>query len=275
MASFLNGIFGSTPSVPNLPTISLPGMQTQSIAANQAALPGAESLTSAANQFSEGQIASMLNFAVPGYSNMAGTASKNIQSMELGQIPGDVQSAIQESAAATSLGGGYGGSGMARDLVARDLGLTSLNLMDKGMQTAQSWIGQMASIEEPQMTNVAQSFITPMQEYQTTNEQNMQQFQRQWMANQVKAMPDPVMSGINNEVMSLMTSYLGGGHTFNGGWGGTGGQTPSVGDDMSDMSSGMDNADPSTFGGGDTGEGFTGDLDAGQGFSGADMGGFA
>ena len=117
---------------------------------------------------------------------------------------------IQNSAAGKSLGEGIAGSGASRDLVARDLGLTSLNLMETGMQTAQKWVGEMASIEEPSMMKVESMFVSPEQQYQATNEQNTQQFQRNWMQSQVNAMPDPVSSGIMSMAQSMIGSMRGG-----------------------------------------------------------------
>ena len=49
-----------------------------------------------------------------------------------GEVPKDVQEQLQRSAAVQSLQGGYGGSGMHRNLMARDLGLNSLQLMQQG-----------------------------------------------------------------------------------------------------------------------------------------------
>lgn len=51
-----------------------------------------------------------------------------------GQIPLDVQTQVKNNAAQTSLFGGYGGSQVARNLTARDLGLTSLDLIGRGNQ---------------------------------------------------------------------------------------------------------------------------------------------
>lgn len=58
----------------------------------------------------------------------------NTQSFLRGQIPQDVQDLVKNNAAQTSLFGGYGGSQVARNLTARDLGLTSLDLIGRGNQ---------------------------------------------------------------------------------------------------------------------------------------------
>ena len=208
--SVLTDLFGSKPTVPNMPQISLGQMQQAATQSNISALPGAENLVSKSNQFSQDQIAKMLENAIPGYSGMMAEQGSDLSSMIRGQIPTDVSNAIQNSAAGKSLGEGIAGSGAARDLVARDLGLTSLNLMETGMATADKWVGEMASIEQPSMMKVESMFVSPEQQYQATNEQNVQQFQRNWMQSQVSAMPDPVASGIMNMAQSAIGSMRGG-----------------------------------------------------------------
>lgn len=204
-------IFGSKPTVPEYRRTDLAQQQAAAVSANQRVLPQAERLASQANTFSIGQINSMLENVMPGFRGMTETASSNINSMLRGEIPTDVSTAVQNSAAARSLGGGFGGSPMARNLVARDLGMTSLGLTERGLSSMEGWMRTAASIYEPSMMNITSMFVSPEQMYRAEQEQNTAQFQQQWMQNQIAAMPDPVMAGINAEIMSLMTSYLGGG----------------------------------------------------------------
>lgn len=207
--SFLTDLVGSKPVVPNLPTLDLGTEAGKAIAANERNLPAAETLAGAANKFSQGQITDMLNATIPGYNQMTQTASSNIESMLRGEVPQDVQDAIARSDAASALTGGFGGTEASRSLVARDLGLTSLNLTQKGLSSAESWTRTMASIYEPSMMNVQSMFISPMQQYQTENEQNQQQFQRQWMENQIKAMPAPWAEDLKQFVYRAMAAYSG------------------------------------------------------------------
>src|ERR1700744_3226326 len=143
--NLLGNLLGGTskPSVPAWQNISLPQQQAAAIAANTAALPGTEALVSSSNQFSHDQISKMLEQAIPGYNSIVGSASSNIESMLKGEIPTDVSQAVQSSDAAQAIGGGYAGTGAAKNLVARDLGLTSLNLTQQGINSAQSWISSM------------------------------------------------------------------------------------------------------------------------------------
>jgi hypothetical protein len=116
------------------------------------------------NAFNQAQIEKMLRDSVPQYDEMRNKTSANINSMLSGEIPKDVQDQIQRNGAAKALGGGYAGSGMNRNLVARDLGLTSLDLTQRGLNSAQSWISTMAKINQPAMWDFTSMFVTPGQQ---------------------------------------------------------------------------------------------------------------
>jgi hypothetical protein len=51
---------------------------------------------------------------------------------------------------------------------------------------------------QPSMTDVTRMFISPMQMYETENEQNVQMFKHDWAKEQVESMPDPVAQGVFN-----------------------------------------------------------------------------
>lgn len=209
MADFLSSIFGSKPSVPPWMPISLGGSQQTAIKSNQAALPAAETLTATTNAFTEQQITQMLEQAIPGYDAMAAQSSKNIGSLLKGEIPTDVAVAVQNSAAARSLTGGFGGSGLAGNLTARDLGLTSLDLMGTGFSMEQSWMNLANSIYAPHMMSVASMFISPEQQFQADVLNEQMQVEQQWLQNQVDAMPDPVVSSLTRLGMSAFGTVLG------------------------------------------------------------------
>ena len=275
MASFWQQLVGSKPKVPTLDKLDLGTEAGKAIAANQQNLPAAETLTSEANQFSRDEITKMLNQIVPGFSGMQGDISKNIEAELTGQIPDDVRDAIARSDAATSLTGGTGGTEFSRNLVARDLGLTSLQLTRSGLSSAESWTKTMASLYEPSQLNLSSMFISPMQQYQTENEQNMQQFQRQWMQNQIDAMPAPWAEDLKQFVYRAMAAYSGTSvspnpystpGSFGGGLGGGGGGG------MSFVDTGMSAGD---MGFGDIGAGNAAAADMGGGVgAGVALGGF-
>ena len=80
------------------------------------------------------QIRNMLINAVPGYLDLIGQSSDNVLSGLRGELSDDVQNEVQDAAAARAVGGGYGGSGLHRNLVGRDLGLTSKKIQDEALK---------------------------------------------------------------------------------------------------------------------------------------------
>lgn len=181
---------------------------SKAIAANQANLPAAEKLVGAANLFSQQQIEQMLTSVIPNYKQITQSISGNIASEVAGEIPQDVQNAVWSSAAAKSFGSGFAGSGAAKNLVARDLGLTSLAMTDRGLKSAESWMAEQANIYEPSMMRVGSMFVSPGQQASFDVEERNAQFQRQWLQNQIAAAPDPVTVGLWNTSWSVVDAVL-------------------------------------------------------------------
>lgn len=129
----------------------------------------------------------MLESAIPGYNNIVSGTSSKIQDMLGGVIPKDVEEQIQRSAAGQSLAGGYGGTGMAHNLNARDLGLTSLDLINKGINSAQSWLGTMKSVAGSPQVDVTSMFISPAMRAGNEWQNQTNKFQRNWLNNQIDA----------------------------------------------------------------------------------------
>ena len=73
------------------------------------------------------------------YDDMLGSAASVASSLLEGGIPEDVQKQVMQVAAEKSLSSGLGaGSQAARNLTVRDLGLTSLSLVERGLSAAQN-----------------------------------------------------------------------------------------------------------------------------------------
>src|SRR5205814_874219 len=94
------------------------------------------------NLYTDQELA-QLERILPGYSGSlsAGRATTDALFSEAlplihGEIPQDVQDQVQRSSAYQALRGGYMGSGMSNALTARDLGLTSLGLQERGATLA-------------------------------------------------------------------------------------------------------------------------------------------
>jgi hypothetical protein len=133
-------------------------------------------------------VAALLNKIIPGFTDQIAQGSQNALSELQGQIPADVAEQVQRSDAYKALEGGYGGTAMSKALTARDLGLTSVNLMQMGNNTAQVW------------SNIAEGGFSPWeisagQEAGTTATNNAGIQTNQQFKYNVKAAPDPSTAG--------------------------------------------------------------------------------
>lgn len=203
--SFFTDLVGKKPKVPEVKPVDLGQEQQKAISENLAAAPGAAKLA----QLSQDQIRKMMEQAIPGFEGIVGKASGNIADLLAGKIPGDVSDAVQRSSAARSLGGGYAGTGMARDLVARDLGLTSLDLTQQGLKSADAWIRNMEQLYSPSEAIFTGMFVTPQQQFAASTEERNLQFQRDWLANQIEAMPAPWATDLKQFVYRALSAYSG------------------------------------------------------------------
>lgn len=209
MSTFFKDLLGTKPVVPTLPGLDLSTEQQKALQANIKAIPGAEQIASQVDLFNQQQIDKMLENVIPNYKSITGSISQNIAALSAGQIPTDVSEAVQRSDAAKSLVGGYGGTEAMRNLTARDLGLTSLDLTQRGLASAESWMKTASSIYAPGQFNVSSMFVTPGQMASFDVEERNAQFQQQWMKNQIAAQPAMWAQDFKEAVEAAISLYGG------------------------------------------------------------------
>lgn len=227
MALFTEFIGGSTPSVPRFVPIDINAEQLASVKANQSTLPSAQKLTTGVNTFNQAELERMLEQAIPGFDKMRSRVMANIQSQLEGELPTDVAESIQRGTAARSLMAGYAGTGMARNLTARDLGLTSFQLTQQGLDAATRWTTLSRQAFVAPMADVTSSFITPQQRLAFKVEERNAKFQRDYIANIAKAQGSLAsqFQRFESTAIDIATSMAGsfmGGGGFGGGGGGGG-----------------------------------------------------
>lgn len=261
-------IFGSKPKVAKPTQVELPESQKQAIQANIESFP---SLSKLSDLYTNEELDQLSNILGPQYRDIisqgVGTTGKlyDLSNQYLsGEVPQDVQDAIQRSTAYQSLAGGFGGSPMANALTARDLGLTSLDLQQRGAalagqagNSAQLW----DTLARRNMLDPSSMFITPGAQQAALENYYLQKQAAKQAAYNVRAQPDPTQAGIYNTIGSLIGSVLSiyggrGGNAFNqgGGYGGAQG-----GGGFSSLLGG--------FGGGGYGGGYYGSPVFNQGYA--------
>lgn len=215
MAGFLSDIFGSKPKLPSAPApIDLGKQQQLAIDTNIAAEPGARAFAG----LIEDQIDQMIRRNVPGWDNIKSLVTGNIQSELKGELPQSDVAQSQLNSVAKSFGLGTGGSGFGGNLVARDLGLRQLDLTNRGLASAESWLNATEQLYNPALIQYNRMFITPEQQYESTKQNQDTSFQYQYLKNQIAAMPDPQTVGVMNLLngTSLLSTVYGGKQGYQG-----------------------------------------------------------
>lgn len=194
------GFFGSKPKVPTLADVNPDLIQKETTAGNIANFADIAKLATQTNTFNQEQLEALMDRALPGVRE---SIQQNIGSMARGEVPKDVAAAVTRYGAQRGLGALTTGSQFSNNLTARDIGLTSLNLIDKGLSSAESWLQR---AQAPQM-DVSAMFFSPQQRLAAAELQQARKFDRDVMAAQVKAMPSPGEIAISRELDRMMNSF--------------------------------------------------------------------
>jgi len=222
---------GKKVRVPEFRRVNTEKEQEAAIKQNIASLQGASELATKTTAAEQTLLESQLRRAIPGYDQLVSQAGKNIGASLRGEISQDVQSQLQRSSAGRALTGGFGGgTGMGRNLSARDFGLTSMQIQNQGLAQAQNFIQQQRAFGMVQPFSVSSMFISPTQRINLALQENQSQYNRDMAAAQVAAQPDPMMAAIGGSLSNIggmafgagMGGMMGGGGQGGGGGGGGG-----------------------------------------------------
>ena len=185
---------------------NLPGLKLGDIYGDVGSSAGqAEGLETRRNEFARQELRRMLGETIPGYEEGQAQRSRTALSLMRGEIPADVQEMISRSSAARAVGGGFGGSQFGRNLTARDLGRTSLDLMNLG---GQQFAGILGTTPRPEMANL---MLNPTQIMSLRSTERTQK---------MGAMKDAAQTAGATETMAKTLSDMGG--SMMGGGGGFG-----------------------------------------------------
>lgn len=170
---------------------------------NGALAQGARQQASTVNRFNTNQAVKYYNELLPGFSQMQAQQGSNINAFLRGQLPGDVQSEITRTAANQGVQAGYGfgtqgvRQGAGANLIARNLGLNSLDLMKYGM-TQSFQAGQNTKSLLPNLAGLQDYLLNPAQALgvaqQNANSSNQFALQNNALANQGIAAQNQVLA---------------------------------------------------------------------------------
>lgn len=212
-AGVLGSLFGSG-SKPNLPpylAVDTTQEQANAISGNARNLPAAQQLASQVNTFNYDQLQAMLGKSIPGFSQIQQQTSDIISSQLKGEIPKDVQDAIQNNAASKAVAGGYAGTGIHGNLVARDLGLTSLDLTNKAVDSAERWMSMTRQNFMPNQFDITGMMISPAQRIATETQNRMVQSGISQSQAMINAAPNPILGNMGTLLSGMGGKILGAG----------------------------------------------------------------
>jgi hypothetical protein len=194
VGSLLGGLFGGRkPKVPELKPIDFAREQQQAIQQNIASLEPATQLAQRTTAAEQSLLETQLRRAIPGYDQIVQQAGKTIGSRLRGEVDQDVQSQLQRAVAGRAVGGGFkDASGIRTNLLARDFGLTAMQIQNQGLAQAQNFIQQQRTFGMAQPFSVSSMFITPAQRIGAIQEQQARMYGRDLTAAQVAAAPSPM-----------------------------------------------------------------------------------
>lgn len=234
MPSLMSTFFaGDTPEVPDYTKLDLADVMRQTTDANTGSITGEKKLAKQTNQINFNLLDDLLAKSIPGYHDLKKGQSDKLSSYLNGEIPQDVADAIQRSGAAQSIAGGFGGSGMHGNLVARDLGRTSDDYVRYAMSEIPKWMQSTKNLAVPQQYMVGQNFLNSQNVAALRRQEGDQEWNRNWLKSQVDAAPAPweraltaALDSIADTGLSILSSYAGGAMGGGGGGGGGGYSSP-------------------------------------------------
>lgn len=200
--------------------------QRTAITGNLGAFGEASNLARQTNTFNAEEINRMLELSLPGAAGMKHKATANITDWMSGKLSIEDTDAIRTSAAGRAVGGGFGGTGMGRNLEARDLGLSQLDIKMRGTDAASRWL---AAARSP-VFDVSSLFVKPGESAEFASRQRDTQLKYTNDANMFNYTTDPntqwrnEMAGLAGQLGGAMTTYLGTSLTKQSG--ASGGPTP-------------------------------------------------
>lgn len=208
------------PVVPSAPHVDIDSATTGAIGAAKSNLPSLEQLASSINEFSSDELLKNLNKVLPGYSEIMGKEKGKIDDFLSGKLPKDVSDLIGQRAAEMGIARGTAGGSVDSETELRNLGLTSLDMIKTGFDSASRWMSQAA---KPAQFDFTQFMLTPQQRIQDQQWNESMRWGPEWLQNQLKAQLPEWQEALKQEMGSMENSLFSMGGMAAGGMGGGGG----------------------------------------------------
>ena len=224
------GAFGEKPEKQELAPVDFTQAQGEAIGANLSNLPGLEQLATATNKYGLTSGMSTLRSIFPNFDRILNLSTDNVESMLRGEVPQDVAGLLERRSAGQAVSGGYAGTGMHRNLAARDLGRTSLDLKEMGTKMAPGVLGGFTNLINPSRFDISSMYVTPSQRINYLQGYNRDKLGLDVYNANIDAAPDPNMAALYAAIRSNEDFWVNTGMSLMGKPGGapSGGPSPSM-----------------------------------------------
>jgi hypothetical protein len=212
---------GKKPKVPDWNDVKLGDAAKEAAKINKNSLPDYMEIGSKVNTFNAQEIERMLRISNPEFAGIESKYLSSLGSQLRGELPKDVEDLIKRKTAESAVSGGFTGSGVHRNLSARDIGLTSLQLTQNAMDSASTWMARARDQANRNVYDVTSMFVSPQQQFQANWMNAENRFNRDLMANKISAAPDPKRAAIGQWMQTTGSQLIG--MSMGGGMGGMGG----------------------------------------------------
>lgn len=202
---------GSKVRVPEFREVNANAEQRKALQGNLASFDEAARLAEATNSFNQEELRRLNRTNIPRFDEIQGLSADVVASLLRGELPSDVRAQISRTSAARALAGGYAGSGLARNLEARDIGRTSLDLTLRGLDASRQYLATQATIARPQPFDVSTMFLEPAAAISTAQSNSQGAFSSGVLAARANAAPDPTSAFLGGLLSDVGGFALGGG----------------------------------------------------------------
>lgn len=219
LMSAIGSLFGGDkPDVPPFVPVNVGTAQDEALNVNLGNMQDMQALASTTNRLSGEETLKQLERMAPGFSSMVAQQRKIVESQLRGEIPEDVARQITKYNAGKAVSGGISN-------LPYSMGMTSYQIMQQGLNAADRWLGRAQSMAPT--FDFSRMFVTPQMTLGAQQFNSQQQWDQQWLQNQINAMPSGAekffgsfFKGMGGVGSNMLGTYLGG---LMGGSGGGGG----------------------------------------------------
>lgn len=232
---FLSKIFGKKPKVPEFTPVDYDKEYDATMDYNEENIERFGGISRKAQEQDQQALTQGLRSAIPNYDELLASEFDITSSLLRGELSKREKDRMRDRRAALGLSSGTQDADLTQYSYARDLGLAERDLVNQGMAYADNRIRrQSAFVAQP--VSVTSMFQSPQERIAQKMSERDSKFKRDNYAAKIDAMPDPVMSGIFNNMSAAYGAKggkggKGGGFSglFSGGGGGGGGMGSIIG----------------------------------------------